>query len=93
MLALSWPYVASRVPMLPLSDPYVGPFLVLCRPIVSTNFPELGQNSFALSSPSLTLCGPYLAPMLALSGPYGPYLGPYVGPILALSYPVSLTLA
>ena len=49
MLALSGPYVAPRVPMLALSYPYVGPILPLCRPIVSTNLPELGQNSFDLS--------------------------------------------
>ena len=32
-----------------LSYPYVGPILPLCRPIVSTNLLELGQNSFDLS--------------------------------------------
>ena len=40
--ALCWPYVG-------LSWPYVGPILALCRPIASTNLPELGQNTFDMS--------------------------------------------
>ena len=76
--------------MLALSCPYVGPILALGCPIVSANLPELSQNTVNMSffpfrgtpwTRSLTLCWPYLAPMLALSCPY-------VGPILALGCPI-----
>ena len=45
-LTLGWPYLA---PMLAPACPYVGPILALCRPIVATNLPELGQNTFDMS--------------------------------------------
>ena len=56
--------------------------------MVALSFPYVAPSlSFPYVPPSLTLCEPYLAPMLALSGLYGPYLGPYVGPILPLCWP------